>query len=76
MVKLLRLCIDCGEDRVITAAKSLSTQDLTLNQIRGLLIQPSLEESNQTATVIQGEISVKKPNLNRYDELLEGVSKW
>lgn len=76
MVKLLRLCIDCGEDRVITAAKSLSTQDLTLNQIRGLLIQPSLEESNQTATVIQGEISVKRPNLNRYDELLEGVSKW
>ncbi len=43
---------------------------------QGLLIQPSLEESNQTATVIQDKISVKKPNLNRYDELLEGVSKW
>ena len=76
MVKLLRLCMDCGEDRVIKAAQSLSTQDLTLNQIRGLLIQSSPAESNQTAAVIQDKISVKKPDLNLYDQLLEGESKW
>lgn len=75
MVKLLRLCIDCGENRVIKAAQSLSTQDLTLAQIQGLLIQSS-SESKQGTAVIQDNISVKKPDLNRYDQLLEGESKW
>ena len=75
MVKLLRLCIDCGENRVIKAAQSLSTQDLTLAQIQGLLIQSS-SESKQGTAVIQDNISVKKPDLNMYDQLLEGESKW
>lgn len=75
MVKLLRLCIDCGENRVIKAAQSLSTQDLTLAQIQGLLIQSS-SESKQGTAVIQDNISVKKPDLNLYDQLLEGESKW
>lgn len=74
MVKLLRLCIDCGENRVIKAAQSLSTQDLTLAQIQGLLIQSS-SESKQGTAVIQDNISVKKPDLNMYDQLLEGESK-
>ena len=75
MVKLLRLCIDCGENRVIKAAQTLSTQDLTLAQIQGLLIQSS-SESKQGTAVIQDNISVKKPDLNLYDQLLEGESKW
>lgn len=75
MVKLLRLCIDCGENRVIKAAQSLSTQNLTLAQIQGLLIHSS-SESKQGTAVIQDNISVKKPDLNLYDQLLEGESKW
>ena len=75
MVKLLRLCLDCGEDYVIKAAQSLSTQNLTLTQIRGRLIQ-STTESNQGMADIKDKISVKKPDLNRYDQLLEGESKW
>lgn len=75
MVKLLRLCIDCGEERVIKAAQSLSTKELTLAQIQGLLIQTSAPFHQQTA-VIKDKISVNKPNLNLYDQLLEGESKW
>lgn len=78
MVKLLRLCIDCGEHRVIKAAQSISMQELTLAQIQGLLIQssPPPPHTKQEIALIEDKVSVNKPDLNMYDQLLEGESKW
>ncbi len=73
MVKLLRLCIDCGEERVIQAAQTLWGKELSLAQIQGLLIEQPTKPTNAT---IKDEISVKKPDLSTYDQLLKGESKW
>ncbi|HAX72501.1 MAG TPA: IS21 family transposase [Firmicutes bacterium] len=73
MVKLLRMCIDCGEERVIQSARTLVGNELTLGQIQGMLIEPPTEI---VQTTIKDEISVTKPNLGVYDELLKGESKW
>ncbi len=65
MVKLLRLYIDFGEERVIKVAQWLK-QDLSLTQIQGVLIQTN-QNSTQLTVDIKDKILVKKTDLNRYD---------
>lgn len=73
MVKLLRLCIDCGEERVIQATRTLVGTELSLNQIQGMLIE---QPSETTKSTIEDKILVNKPNLGAYDQLLKGETKW
>ena len=68
MVKLLRLFIDYGEDRLMDALKRVQTPDISIEQIRAYLIPvntPSLPYSPV-------EIKVAKPQINRYDALISG----
>jgi transposase len=68
MVKLLRLFIDYGEDRLMEAIKRVQTPDISIEQIQAYLIPvntPSLPYSPV-------EIKVAKPQINRYDALISG----
>lgn len=69
MVKLLRLCIDHGEDKVIAAANAcLAGGDVSLDCIRAFLT-PSATAAPMS---ISGEIKVKQIELASYDKLLKG----
>jgi transposase len=70
MVKLLRLCVDHGEDKVIAAADQLSLQDqLTIDQIAAYLMPlvPTRPSPRQT-----DEIKVIHTGLTQYDQLIQG----
>lgn len=68
VVKLLRLYVDYGEDKLLSAISCILGPEITVEQIKGHLIPVS------TPTRIQTKIDVKvaKPQFNKYDALLTG----
>lgn len=70
MVKLLRLCVDYGEEKVIEAANHcLKEEQILLEQIMAYLIPlPTATSSVQ----LPNEIKVKPTELSEYDKLLKG----
>ncbi len=66
MVKLLRLCIDYGEDKVISAIDRIGTSDLSVEQVRAYLI-PVNEPVKIHHKV---DIQVVKPQFEKYDALV------
>ena len=65
MVRLLRMCVDYGEDRVIFAVNSIPTGIApTVDIIRSYLEQP---EKN-AAMRFQNEVYITQTNLAYYDE--------
>jgi len=71
MVKLLRLCIDYGEDRVISAIERIKTPELSVEQVLSYLIPV-----NEPVKIYpKKEIQVAKPQLEKYDLLVnKGVA--
>lgn len=71
MVKLLRLCIDYGEDKVISAIDRIKTPELSLEQVRAYLIPVNEPVKIYPKTDIQ----VAKPQFEKYDALVnKGVA--
>lgn len=68
MVKLLRLCIDYGEPRVITAISSLTSPMLSVEQIQAYLL-PDTPLPEKIYPPI--EIKVSKPQFDKYDALMK-----
>jgi hypothetical protein len=67
MVKLLRLCVDYGESKVIAAATQLQMQEnLSLEQI-GAFLTPV---SPVSPIHVSNEIKVRNTPLTPYDKLL------
>lgn len=66
MVKLLRLIVDYGEDKVLAAISCLNGPELSVNQIQAQLI-PVTMPSNVS---VPNEIQVTKPQFAKYDSLL------
>lgn len=66
MVKLLRLCVDYGEDRIMAAIQCLSSSELSVEQIRAYLI-PVVTPEKITPHI---NIAVSKPQINKYDALM------
>ena len=66
MVKLLRLCVDYGEEKILAAIGSLSTPELTVAQIQAHLMPTSIPETIPTEI----DIKVSKPEFERYDALI------
>ncbi len=65
MVRLLRLCVDYGEDRVLSAKYALPSGVIpTVDLIRSQLYEPA--ESN--IIYINNEISIESTDLHRFDE--------
>lgn len=69
MVKLLRLCVDYGEDKVIAAVEGLKIrQDLSIELIRSSLIPPV---SDIKPIPLTNEIKVQTAKLSPYDQLIK-----
>lgn len=69
MVKLLRLCVDYGEEKVIVAVNTLMTEHgLCIDQIRAFLTPVSPVGKIHMAN----EIKVKPIELSQYDKLIKG----
>ncbi len=66
MVKLLRLCVDYGEDKVMGAINRIRTPELSIEQVRAYLI-PVNEPVKIYPKV---NIQVTKPQINKYDVLV------
>ncbi len=66
MVKLLRLCIDYGEDEVISAIDRIRTSELSVEQVRAYLIPVNEPVKIYPKTDIQ----VAKPQFEKYDALV------
>lgn len=68
MVKLLRLFIDYGEDKLMSAIDCIQSTEISIEQIRAYLIPVN------TPAKIHSRIDVKvtKPQLNKYDNLMSG----
>jgi len=67
MVKLLRLCIDYGEDKVISAIDRIRTPELSVEQVRAYLIPV-----NEPAKIYpKTNIQVTKPQFEKYDALVK-----
>ena len=66
MVKLLRLCIDYGEDKVIGAIDRIRSSELSVEQVRAYLIPV-----NKPVKIYpKSDIPVTKPQLEKYDALV------
>lgn len=66
MVKLLRLCMDYGEDEVLRTKSSFPTTIVpSVDMIRTQLHQ----KEPQTVVVFPSEIEITKTSLERYDKL-------
>ncbi|WP_141306142.1 Mu transposase domain-containing protein [Sporolactobacillus inulinus] len=73
MVKLLRLCVDYGEDKVIAAVEGLKVrQDLSIELVRSSLIPPVPDIKPIPLT---NEIKVQTAKLSQYDQLIKGEDK-
>ncbi len=71
MVKLLRLCVDFDQVKVLTAVRSLQSQnEISLEQIRAILT-PVIQVK---PIHLSNEIKVKSPELSQYDNLIKGVA--
>lgn len=68
MVKLLRLFVDYGEDKLMNAIDRIKTPELSVEQIRAHLIPVIIPEKIFT----KADIKVLKPELNKYDALMNG----
>jgi transposase len=67
MVKLLRLFIDYGEDKLITAIGCIQSPEISIEQIRAHLIPV-----NTTAKIHSKiDIKVQKPQFDKYDALIK-----
>ena len=66
MVRLLRLCVDYGEERVLGSIEHISTLELSVEQIQAHMIPVS-----DALKINPGlDIPVAKPQLERYDALV------
>lgn len=68
MVKLLRLLVDYGEDKLISTIETIHSPELTIEQISSHLIPT--QPPQELYPLI--EVHVTKPQFNRYDELMAG----
>jgi hypothetical protein len=68
MVKLLRLLVDYGEDKLMPAIDRIQTTEISIEKIQAYLIPVN------TPTKIPSRIDIKvtKPQLNKYDNLMNG----
>ncbi len=66
MVKLLRLCVDYGEDKVLRAIASLNSPELSVDQIRGFLTPINTPEK----IPVEIDIPVPKPQFEKYNVLM------
>ena len=66
MVRLLRLCVDHGEDKVLEAVSHIGTPGLSLEQVSAYLIPIS----NPVRTHPELDIPVTKPQFDKYDALV------
>lgn len=67
MVKLLRLCVDYGEAKVLEAISRIGNQKLSVEQVRAYLIPVANEPAKIHPAI---EIPVAKPQLEKYDALV------
>lgn len=66
MVKLLRMYLDFGEDRLMTAIQCIQSTELSIEQI-----QAHLTPVNQpTKLLLMQDIKVAKPQFEKYDNLM------
>lgn len=72
MVKLLRLCLDYGEEKIILAANKIISSELTVEQIKATMMKAPKAQSKRHIDTIE----VRKVQLNQYDTLLNGEKKW
>jgi transposase len=68
MVKLLRLYVDYGEDKLMTAISSIQNPEISVEQIRALLI-PVSASTNIKPKI---DVEVAKPQFDKYDALMNG----
>lgn len=67
MVKLLRLCVDYGQEKVMEAISRIGNHELSVEQVRAYLI-PVANESAKIHPLI--DIPVAKPQFEKYDVLV------
>jgi transposase len=67
MVKLLRLCVDHGQEKVIEAIERLQSRDLSVTQVQAYLIPISAP----AVQPLHPDIKVHKPHFKAYDALLK-----
>jgi transposase len=67
MVKLLRLCVDHGQERVIAALERLNGHDLRVEQVQAYLIPVS----EPAVRSLHAEVKVEKPQFKLYDTLIK-----
>lgn len=68
MVKLLRLLVDHGEDKIMAAINCLRSSELSVAQIQAHLIPVTTASKIHSAVDIQ----VVKPQFNKYNALMNG----
>jgi hypothetical protein len=65
MVKLLRLCVDYGEERILTIKRLIPSQIVpTVDMVRTYLNEPV----KSTVIYLKNEIGITKTDLKKYDE--------
>ncbi len=68
MVKLLRLFMDYGEEKIMTAVRSINSPEITIEQVRAHLA-PAQEPVRLYRPY---DVKVQKPQVSRYDALIQG----
>lgn len=65
MVKLLRLCVDYGEERILSIKRLIPSQIVpTVDMVRTYLNEPV----NSSVIYLRNEINITKTDLKKYDE--------
>ena len=65
MVKLLRLCVDYGEERILTIKRLIPGYVVpTVDMVRTYLNEPV----NSSVIYLKNEIEITKTDLKKYDE--------
>jgi len=67
MVKLLRLCVEYGQERVLEAIERLHRHDLSVEQVQAYLIPVS----KPVARPLHAEVKVAQPQFKLYDALIK-----
>ena len=67
MVRLLRLCVDHGEDKVLAAVNHIGTFELSIEQVCAYLI-PVSEPPKLYSEL---DVAVTKPQFDKYDALVD-----
>ncbi len=67
MVKLLKLCVEYGQDLVLETVARIKSPDLAIEQILAYLVPVHQVEP----LVMQREVKVQKPQFSSYDQLLQ-----